>query len=103
MLATQLDDGDLRLWSIEKHPGMNQKGARVIRILDRLEKRLSGRKWMGWSKNGRIIEYSEGYVFFKHPIPVNKAYKQFPIQQDHFMGYKNEKSDQGRYSNLEWS
>jgi hypothetical protein len=102
MLAAQANDGDIRVWSIEKSHDTYRKSAKVVRVLKRSEERLPGRKWMGWSKNGHIIEYSEGYVFFffKHPIPINKAYKQLPTQKDTFMGCKNEVRDRGRYPNL---
>ncbi|KAI9807036.1 MAG: hypothetical protein M1825_005753 [Sarcosagium campestre] len=58
MLATQTEDGDLRVWSISKVPGGDPP--RVIRILKRSENYTPGPNWLAWSKNGRIVQYSEG-------------------------------------------
>jgi hypothetical protein len=59
MLAVQTNDGDLRVWSVAKSHN-NDDPAKVVRILKRTENYISGPNWMGWSKNGRIIQYSEG-------------------------------------------
>lgn len=59
MLATQTHDGDLRVWSIAKSPSSND-AAKVVRVLKRSENFLPGPNWLAWSKNGRIIQYSEG-------------------------------------------
>lgn len=59
MLATQTHDGDLRVWSIAKSPTSNDT-AKVIRILRRSDNSQPGPNWLGWSKNGRIVQYSEG-------------------------------------------
>lgn len=60
MLATQTAEGDLRVWSIAKPPGNDSP--RVIRVLKRTESSYStGPKWMAWSKNGKIVEYSDRY------------------------------------------
>ena len=59
MLAVQTNDGDLRVWSVAKSSN-NDDPAKVVRILKRTENYLNGPNWMGWSKNGRIIQYSEG-------------------------------------------
>ncbi|KAK8216478.1 WD domain-containing protein [Phyllosticta capitalensis] len=58
MLATQSADGDLRVWSVPKPP--SSEAPCVIRILGRPENRDGGPCWFGWSKNGRIVQYSEG-------------------------------------------
>ncbi|KAK3315033.1 hypothetical protein B0H66DRAFT_331519 [Apodospora peruviana] len=58
MLAVQTNDGDLRVWSVSKSYN-SEDPAKVVRILKRTENYLSGPNWMGWSKNGRIIQYSE--------------------------------------------
>src|ERR1700712_1430354 len=59
MLACQTVDGDLRVWSIPKTP--NGETPSVIRVLSRTENdRASGLNWFGWSKMGRIIQYSAG-------------------------------------------
>ncbi|EKD15242.1 WD g-beta repeat protein [Drepanopeziza brunnea f. sp. 'multigermtubi' MB_m1] len=59
MLATQTNDGDLRVWSIAKSPSSNDK-AKVVRVLRRTDNFQTGPNWLGWSKNGRIVQYSEG-------------------------------------------
>ncbi|KAB2575032.1 hypothetical protein BFW01_g11991 [Lasiodiplodia theobromae] len=61
MLATQTCDGDLRVWSVPKAPSSDPPC--VIRILNRSENRESGPCWFGWSKNGRIVQYSEGATY----------------------------------------
>ncbi|KAK4228351.1 IDC1 protein [Podospora fimiseda] len=58
MLAVQTNDGDLRVWSVSKDYHNNDT-PKIVRILKRTENYLTGPNWMGWSKNGRIIQYSE--------------------------------------------
>lgn len=65
MLATQTEDGDLRVWSIAKHP--SPELPRVVRILKRSDNYEAGPNWLAWSKNGRIVQYSEGSVLSWHP------------------------------------
>ncbi len=61
MLAVQTNDGDMRVWSVAK--AFNSADpAKVVRILKRTENFITGPNWMGWSKNGRIIQFSESYV-----------------------------------------
>lgn len=57
MLATQTSDGDLRVWSVAKPP--TGDAPRVIRAMKRSEHFSPGRNWISWSKNGRIVQYSE--------------------------------------------
>jgi hypothetical protein len=61
MLAAQASDGDLRVWSVPKtsHGG---DAPCVIRVLNKSDQRELGPCWFSWSKNGRIIQYTEGYV-----------------------------------------
>jgi hypothetical protein len=59
MLASQTNDGDLRVWSIAKSPSSSDT-AKVVRVLKRTENYQTGPNWLGWSKNGRIIQFSEG-------------------------------------------
>ncbi|RAL67330.1 hypothetical protein DID88_008090 [Monilinia fructigena] len=59
MLASQTNDGDLRVWSIAKSP-TSKDTAKVVRVLKRSDNFQSGPNWLGWSKNGRIIQFSEG-------------------------------------------
>lgn len=63
MLAVQTYDGDLRVWSISKAHS-NDDPAKVVRILRRRDVTTTGPNWMGWSKNGRVIQYSDSYVPF---------------------------------------
>lgn len=60
MLATQTTDGDLRVWSVAKPPASDPP--RVIRALKRSETFLPGPNWLTWSKNGRIVQFSERLV-----------------------------------------
>ncbi|KAH7187853.1 hypothetical protein BKA60DRAFT_602262 [Fusarium oxysporum] len=57
MLAVQMRDGDLRVWSVAKKYSADDP-AKVVRNLARAEISMDGPNWMGWSKNGRIIQYS---------------------------------------------
>lgn len=61
MLAIQTLDGHLRIWSIAKPAAA--KTPEVIRILKRSENVNQGPNWIAWSKNGRVLQYAEGYVF----------------------------------------
>ncbi|CAI6097049.1 unnamed protein product [Clonostachys chloroleuca] len=58
MLATQTLNGDLRVWSIAKSHSA-EDAAKVVRILKRSENFSEGPNWMGWSKNGRVIQFSD--------------------------------------------
>ncbi|KAL4862907.1 hypothetical protein BDV12DRAFT_35905 [Aspergillus spectabilis] len=59
MLATMSANGELRVWSVAKPPG--KEAPRVIRVLKRSDASSSSEpKWMGWSKNGKIIQYLDG-------------------------------------------
>lgn len=55
MLAVQTHDSDLRVWSITRKK--SDDGAKVVRILRRSESLHPGPNWMGWSKNGRVIQF----------------------------------------------
>lgn len=61
MLAVQTHDGDLRVWSVAKAYSADDP-AKVVRGLRSTENFINGPNWMGWSKNGRIIQYSDSYV-----------------------------------------
>ncbi|EXK79015.1 hypothetical protein FOQG_16332 [Fusarium oxysporum f. sp. raphani 54005] len=78
MLAVQRRDGDLRVWSVVKIYSADYP-ARIVRNLGKAENSMNGSNWMGWSKNGRIIQYSDAQtrswdVRTKHvthdPIPT---------------------------------
>lgn len=58
MLATQTHNGDLRVWSIAKSHTA-EDAAKVVRILKRSDNFSEGPNWMGWSKNGRVIQFSD--------------------------------------------
>ncbi|WYZ37249.1 hypothetical protein EsH8_II_000755 [Colletotrichum jinshuiense] len=58
MLASQTHDGDLRVWSVSKSYSSDDP-AKVVRILKRTDNYQVGPNWMGWSKNGRIIQHSD--------------------------------------------
>ncbi|KAI1199313.1 hypothetical protein F5X97DRAFT_123196 [Nemania serpens] len=58
MLAVQTEDGDLRVWSVAKSFNSNDP-AKVVRILKRNDNYQNSPNWMGWSKNGRIIQFSD--------------------------------------------
>ncbi|KAG5919302.1 hypothetical protein E4U42_006554 [Claviceps africana] len=58
MLAVQTYDGDLRVWSVAKSYRVDDP-AKVVRILRSRDNFVTGPNWMGWSKNGRIIQFSE--------------------------------------------
>lgn len=59
MLAAQTRNGDIRVWSI---PKSDQKAhpAKIVRVIQRSKTPQQGANWLGWSKNGRIIQFSEG-------------------------------------------
>ena len=61
MLAVQSADGDLRVWSIAKPAGSEQP--KTIRCLKRTDAIEAGLNWIAWSKNGRIIQLTQGYGF----------------------------------------
>ena len=94
MLATQTHDGDLRVWSIAKSPTSSDT-AKVVRVLKRSENYQPGPNWLGWSKNGRILQYSEGYVITRRSLhfsmrALNNELTQFDTQGNIFMGCQNE-------------
>ena len=60
MLATQTIDGDLRVWSVSKPP--SSEAPKTLRILKRRDNVEPGLNWCAWSKNGRILQYTDGYV-----------------------------------------
>ena len=60
MLAAQCADGDLRVWSVAKPA--TEEPPKIIRILKRRDNIEPGLNWLAWSKNGRVLQYSDGYV-----------------------------------------
>ncbi|KAK5690518.1 hypothetical protein LTR17_025911 [Elasticomyces elasticus] len=59
MLATQTSDGDLRVWSVPKIPHQDLQPT-IIRVLQRAEIAMPSTSWFAWSKNGRIVQYTDG-------------------------------------------
>ncbi|KKA30260.1 hypothetical protein TD95_002214, partial [Thielaviopsis punctulata] len=60
MLAAQTRDGDLRVWSVPKSAhGGSPIAVRILSKNDKGEESVPGPNWMAWSKNGRIIQYSQ--------------------------------------------
>lgn len=62
MLASQALNGDLKVWSVSKPA--EKEPPRTIRVLKRSDTAASGPQWMAWSKNGKILQYMNGYVGF---------------------------------------
>lgn len=60
MLASQAENGDLRVWSVSKPA--EKETPRTIRMLKKADATISGPQFMAWSKNGKIIQYIAGYV-----------------------------------------
>ncbi|KAK5162706.1 hypothetical protein LTR04_003072, partial [Oleoguttula sp. CCFEE 6159] len=58
MLATQTSSGDVHVFSIPKAP--HTETPNIIRVLNKSEDKTPGPCWFGWSKAGRIVQYSEG-------------------------------------------
>jgi hypothetical protein len=58
MLASQTYDGDLRVWSVAKAYSAEDP-AKPVRVLKKTENSIPGPNWMSWSKNGRVIQFSE--------------------------------------------
>ncbi|GAM34837.1 hypothetical protein TCE0_015r02683 [Talaromyces pinophilus] len=80
MLATQTLDGDLRVWSVAKAP-MNES-PRVIRALKRTEPYSTGPKWISWSKNGRIVQYSDRETWVWDVRTKHVTYVTIPTIED---------------------
>lgn len=80
MLAVQKHDGDLRVWSVTKAYNIEDP-AKVVRILRKAEALENGSNWMGWSKNGRVIQFSDRYALekiSKRCILLTKVAKLYP-------------------------
>ncbi|PGH16496.1 hypothetical protein AJ80_05181 [Polytolypa hystricis UAMH7299] len=79
MLASQTTEGDLMVWSVSKHPLM--ESPRVIRVLKRSEYGSIGPKWLAWSKNGRIVQFSEGETWAWDVRTKHVTYEPVPTVQ----------------------
>ncbi|KAJ9247944.1 hypothetical protein DTO195F2_8983 [Paecilomyces variotii] len=80
MLATQTDDGDLRIWSVSKPPGND--APRVIRALRRSEIYSLGPKWIAWSKNGRVVQYMDREIWAWDVRTKRVTYEPIPTIDD---------------------
>ncbi|KAH8696420.1 WD domain, G-beta repeat protein [Talaromyces proteolyticus] len=80
MLATQTLDGDLRVWSVAKAP--STESPRVIRPIKRTEPYSSGPKWIAWSKNGKIVQYSDRETWVWDVRTKNVTYVTIPTIED---------------------
>ncbi|KAJ8116727.1 hypothetical protein OPT61_g1901 [Boeremia exigua] len=81
MLAAQASDGDLRVWSVPKgsHSG---DAPCVIRVLNKSDQREPGPCWFSWSKNGRIVQYTEGQTCAWDVRTKRVTYETVPTTQD---------------------
>ncbi|KAF1930930.1 uncharacterized protein M421DRAFT_99495 [Didymella exigua CBS 183.55] len=81
MLAAQASDGDLRVWSVPKssHGG---DAPCVIRVLNKSDQREPGPCWFSWSKNGRIVQYTEGQTCAWDVRTKRVTYETVPTIQD---------------------
>lgn len=72
MLVSQTANGDLRVWSVSKPA--EKETPRTIRMLKKADATISGPQFMAWSKNGKIIQYIDGYVetIFKHFLMLSR-------------------------------
>ncbi|MCJ1309886.1 hypothetical protein MMC25_003547 [Agyrium rufum] len=76
MLATQSLDGDLRVWSVTKPATADTP--KVIRMLKRGDTEDAGWSWIAWSKNGRVIQHSEGETWAWDVRTKHVAYEPIP-------------------------
>ncbi|TQS39441.1 hypothetical protein Golomagni_00036 [Golovinomyces magnicellulatus] len=63
MLAAQSLNSDLRVWSIPKPNHNLNKMAKVVRVLKGSRNSKDVPSWLGWSKNGRIIQFSNNRTY----------------------------------------
>ncbi|TVY88663.1 hypothetical protein LAWI1_G007297, partial [Lachnellula willkommii] len=77
MLASQTNDGDLRVWSVAKSPTSSDT-AKVVRVLKRTDNYQTGPNWLAWAKNGRILQFSEGETSSWDVRTKNVLYESVP-------------------------
>ena len=68
MLATQTADGDLRVWSVSKPA--TAAVPQTIRVLKSRDNVEVGLNWAAWSKNGRILQFSDGLEFLYYHLLI---------------------------------
>ncbi|OQV09036.1 hypothetical protein CLAIMM_13218 [Cladophialophora immunda] len=61
ILAGQTANGDLRVWAIPKL--VITDTPRVIRLVRGSTSNTPSRHWISWSRNGRIVQFSEGRIW----------------------------------------
>ncbi|KAI5795736.1 WD40-repeat-containing domain protein [Geopyxis carbonaria] len=81
MLAVQTHDGDLRVWSVPKTIETDDS-ARVVRVLKRPDSNQRGNNWLAWSRNGRIVQYSEGISTIWDVRTKKVAWEEIPTMGD---------------------
>ncbi|KAL6155648.1 hypothetical protein ACJQWK_05456 [Exserohilum turcicum] len=81
MLAAQTADGDLRVWSVPKAPHAGDSPC-IIRVLNQKEQREPGPCWFAWSKNGRIVQYTEGQTCAWDVRTKRVSYETVPTTHD---------------------
>ncbi|RYC81652.1 hypothetical protein BFJ63_vAg15459 [Fusarium oxysporum f. sp. narcissi] len=78
MLAVQMHDRDLRVWSVAKKHSADDP-AKVVRNLWKAETSMDGPNWMGWSKNGCIIQSSDLQTLSWDVRTTHVTYDPIPI------------------------
>ncbi|KAF8545235.1 WD40-repeat-containing domain protein [Trichophaea hybrida] len=86
MLAVQTRDGDLRVWSVPKSI-VGDESARVVRVLKRVDGNGRGINWLGWSRNGRIVQYSAGTTYIWDVRTKNVEWEDVPTPNNVFTLY----------------
>lgn len=76
ILATQTANGDSRVWSVSKQ--VTTVAPRLIRVLWRSYMGASSRYWISWSKNGHIIQFSEGGTWAWDVRTKHVTYERIP-------------------------
>ncbi|TVY78306.1 hypothetical protein LSUE1_G006956 [Lachnellula suecica] len=77
MLAAQTHDGDLRVWSVAKSPTSTET-PKVVRVLKRTDNYQPGPNWLAWSKNGRVLQFSDGETSSWDVRTKNVTYESVP-------------------------
>ena len=76
------------MWSVSKPP--TAETPKPIRILKRGDNVEPGVNWLAWSKNGRVIQYQDGYVqIFSIMLSYHVLNEDFP-QRMLVMGCENQ-------------
>ncbi|KAF9786523.1 hypothetical protein IL306_002721 [Fusarium sp. DS 682] len=84
MLAVQTHNGYVRVWSVPKVYRKNDP-AKVRSTLKRADNHCVGRQWMGWSKDGHIMQFS-GSEVLSWDVKKKNAKLEFIIHLEHVRG-----------------